>query len=380
MILRYKPSVSCLDVLLGPFQRNNPGVPEYFNGTASWHASASNALVDILLRSKRTGKVMLPSYTCDRVVRAVLAADCEPVFCDVDELGRMNIQAVEDNEYTGLVAVVASHMFGAPPDRSFFRQFCDRNNALYIEDCAIASYEQLFESMSSPVPDACVYSFGKGKPISLGFGGLGVIKHNDKFTVRDVYSERSYKNLSLVGGLGAIFGYTSVIWKLRIFLESHIKKLIGYKPGQAINFDRLPLILVSRSMQSCLSGLVFRALDKTDVKHLRKLSSLYRKRLGYLGEAWSEVMEKDTAPFYPLVVEDRQSLYTYLLRKGINVASYFAYSAGAEYTGKSYSGSERLAERILLLPLHDGVSEEMVKKICRLVREWVSTHEDVSAC
>lgn len=379
MILRYRPGLSFSAYLDALFRKGVPEPPEYMNGFPLWYASASDALLDGILRSGRSGEVVLPAYTCDRVVRAVLGAGCEPVFCEVDNQGRINRAEIEAAVDSNTIAIVATHMFGAPPDRNGLRELCDRNKMLFIEDCAMASYEQIVDSMASPLPDLCVYSFGKGKPIGLGFGGLGLDKRGCADEGSAGKSSIPGDIVSYFAGISAIARYVSVYWRMKVYIESLVKLMTDYKPRQAPEFSGLVPKRLPVELQAALAGMVYDALGTVNVTKLRGLIKSYRNGLQGMENPWSVALEEQTALFYPLLVENRDSLYKALLAKGINVACFYTYSAGSEYAEDFYPISEKIASQILLLPVHDGLNNASIERICEIILKWRRGQEGVSA-
>lgn len=141
LIPRYEATYSLKDIVsaLRDADLSLESVSRRFGGVASLHASASNALLAALRMMSQRGTVLVPAYTCDRVVRAVRGSGCTPIFADVAESsGTIDASALIAFRPGELTAVIATHMFGAACDLAPLRLECDRIGALLFEDCALS--------------------------------------------------------------------------------------------------------------------------------------------------------------------------------------------------------------------------------------------------
>lgn len=142
--------------------------------------------------------VIIPGLTCIAVVRAVRAAGCEPVFCDIDAqtlqydwpkleqvLAKIfrgqsqgSINSIDNNGkvcYNG--GIVAQNTLGLPLEMGRLEQLAQRYHLAIIEDLA--------HSAGRPYPDGreagtvgavTVLSFGKDKAIDTIEGGALVVR------------------------------------------------------------------------------------------------------------------------------------------------------------------------------------------------------------
>ena len=114
------------------------------------------------------GKVGVVAYNCHTVANAVVNAGCTPVFVDVTEELRVDIDSVPRD----LDAIVVTNLFGIRNDVETIRKRCPK--ALIIVDNA-HGYGLPAEG------DFTVYSINQGKFPALGPGGLLYINQkNDK--------------------------------------------------------------------------------------------------------------------------------------------------------------------------------------------------------
>jgi DegT/DnrJ/EryC1/StrS aminotransferase family len=122
--------------------------------------------------SQRT-RVALSANICHDVVAAVLGAECEPVFCDVDPSdGNVPAQEWQRARTDGASVALVTHLYGNPADVSLVKQYFSAPTCLVIDDAA-----QALGSRNSAGPvggqgDVGLLSFGASKHIATGGAAL----------------------------------------------------------------------------------------------------------------------------------------------------------------------------------------------------------------
>ncbi len=156
-------------------------------------SSGSAALVVALQAFKRTAsktKVILPAYTCPSVLAAVLKAGLQPVLCDLQPGHyRMDLNSLADRDVRDALAIIAVHFFGLSEDLKALRAFADQNRIYLLEDAAQAFGNTTGQGPLGLSGDLGIYSFGRGKPLSLLSGGAVVVNNPAMETaVAEVYA------------------------------------------------------------------------------------------------------------------------------------------------------------------------------------------------
>ncbi|HKK09003.1 MAG TPA: DegT/DnrJ/EryC1/StrS family aminotransferase, partial [Gemmatimonadota bacterium] len=136
--------------------------------------SGTSALTLALAGSgPRGAPVALPAYACYDVVTAALGAGMRPVFYDLDPrtLGprRASLEAALAE---GPAAVVAVHLYGVPVDMGHIVRRARSAGALVIEDAAQGIGGELAGSPLGTHASLSVLSFGRGKGLTGGGGGV----------------------------------------------------------------------------------------------------------------------------------------------------------------------------------------------------------------
>lgn len=104
--------------------------------------------------------------------QAVSWIGCRPVFADVDPLTlTLSPAAVRAALTPRTSVVIATHLLGIPADVPAIMDAC-RGRALVVEDCAQSAGATLDGRPTGSLGDAAAFSFGPGKDIDAGEGGL----------------------------------------------------------------------------------------------------------------------------------------------------------------------------------------------------------------
>lgn len=153
------------------------GVP-YACLVSSGTAALTLALIALRDLSERTD-VIIPAFTCYSVPAAVLAAGLRPVLCDVEpstfdyDHARLQ-QTLSDNT----LCVVAHHLFGVPADIERLRALCHARGIFLVEDAAQAMGIKVDGEYVGTKGDVGIFSFGRGKNVTSGSGGVIIAQRN----------------------------------------------------------------------------------------------------------------------------------------------------------------------------------------------------------
>ena len=156
-----------------------------------YNTETGTQALEIALRTLKSKKVIIPSYTCQDVLRAVLNTQCEPLIVDCNKTLQMDIASIL-KVINDADTIIVPHMFGIQNLISPFKNF----NIKIIED--------LSQCHGLPglgdFADIVITSLNKSKWLDMRGGGYiwtdKKIKHlplfKDKMSNWDI--ETKYKN------------------------------------------------------------------------------------------------------------------------------------------------------------------------------------------
>ncbi len=122
----------------------------------------------------RDRTIALPVNVCYSIVHAITLSENRPLFLDVDPRdGNLRLAHVEAREATDLAALMVPHMFGNPcAEIDAIGAWCRERGVQLMEDCALALGCRVGERPAGSFGDAAIFSFGPGKTLDAGGGGL----------------------------------------------------------------------------------------------------------------------------------------------------------------------------------------------------------------
>ena len=360
MTPRYRSPLTVASILRAraggsrPVPASTAGMPNSL--TITWLPSASDGLHRLLLEQSAGGSIILPAYTCMRVVGSVVAAGWTPKFVDIEPhtltMSATSVAAALGNRRPGTsAAVLVTHLHGLPAPLRELRVVAERHGAILIEDCAMAQGARCGAESVGAGGDASLFSFGLGKTISIGAGGAVVGRRVDSAPAGSALVSPLRTWLSRAGRIG----------DLRFATQETVKTLIGLETRGAAEPPYLPTRWRKEALSALPRLLADPAVERTlDVK--RALSAGWLSAISDLGSPRVSVpTPADSAatpccPGVPLFVTDRDRLAARLRELGVHTSRLFSYSAGTLAGAGRFPGADWLAARILLLPTEEGLS------------------------
>lgn len=119
--------------------------------------------------ARRICRVAIPGAICQEVLLAVLMADCDPIFCDVNVADGL----VPDSEWArarslGADVAIVVHLYGNPAQTMRVRSMFPAPDNLVIDDAAQALGSRTEDGICGSLGDIGLLSFGYSKQISAG--------------------------------------------------------------------------------------------------------------------------------------------------------------------------------------------------------------------
>jgi perosamine synthetase len=151
--------------------RHEFGVRRAF-AVSSGKAALTLTLQSLAALSPRR-EVVIPAFTCFSVAGAVVHAGLRPVLCDIDPVTfDFDQRPLQQAMTSSTLCVIAHHLFGVPAAIAPTRALCERHGAFLIEDAAQAMGGDVAGRPLGTLGDVGVFSFGRGKNVTCGSGGL----------------------------------------------------------------------------------------------------------------------------------------------------------------------------------------------------------------
>jgi len=284
---------------------------------------------------------LIPSFTFSSTINAVLWNRLHPVFVDVDPTTfNVDVAAAARRVTTRTRVVVATHVFGSPPDVAGLVSLCARHGLRLVFDAAHA-FGAIYDGKKVGHPDLGdfqVFSFSGTKAVTAAEGGL--IAFRDAQLLERLQKLRAYGFrfdyvADVVGLNGKMSELHAALATLTIGL---VEEAVGRRHALAERYRR--------QLSSC-PGLSFQ-------RHLPGARTTY----------------KDFAILCP---ERRDELAETLGQGGIQTKKYFlplhTMPAYAPYRRKDddLAVTEAVYKRVLCLPIFNDLEETDLDRVCEIV-------------
>lgn len=293
------------------------------------------------------GEVIVPSFTFIATAHALQWQEITPVFCDVDpETHTLNPWRVESMITPLTTGIMGVHVWGQPCDIDNLEQIAAKHNLRLMFDASHAFGCSYKGTMIGNFGEAEVFSFHATKFINT-FEGGAILTNNDELN----------KKLRLMKNFG-FSGLDNVIY-------------LGTN-------GKMPEISAAMGLTSLESLEEFIEVNRRNYKcYQRELASIPGLKLFPFNS-------KELNNYQYIVVEvdeaktqiSRDMLVQILHAENIIARRYFypgchrmePYRSYFPHAGLLLSETEKLTQRLLILPTGTAVSEEDIRKICHLIQ------------
>lgn len=142
--------------------------------------------------------VIMPSYCCETVAKAILDTGATPLFCDIADDLNPDVDHVLRLLNPSVKAIIFPHLFGNPGRIDLLEKGLEekgvRSQILLIDDAAQSFGAKLHGKHLGTFGDAGIISFGPGKTMTASGGGL-LISSSTKIAKQIVAVETSSPSL-----------------------------------------------------------------------------------------------------------------------------------------------------------------------------------------
>lgn len=288
-------------------------------------------------------EVITVSNTAVPTVAAIRAAGAVPVFVDVEEdTFLMDISKIESAITPRTRCIMPVHLFGQPVEMEPLLEIAQQCNLKIVEDCAQAAGALYKGRKVGSFGEIGAFSFYPTKILgAYGDGGMAVTREK---------------------------GLYEKLKRLRFYGME--KKYYSEEEGYNSRLDEV---------QAALLNFKLKTLDESVLKR-RKIAEVYSKGLSSTGDIELPTVRPDrTHQFYLYTIKTshRDALKDYLTENGIetriNYPTPIHLMRGYEFLGYGKGDlptTERLARRILSLPMYSGLSVNDIDKVVSSIRNF----------
>ncbi|MBI5643626.1 MAG: DegT/DnrJ/EryC1/StrS family aminotransferase [Deltaproteobacteria bacterium] len=357
------------DRYLGSLER---GIIDFFGVKYAYPVSSGKAALYIILKalsalSPERRKVVIPAYTCFSVPSAVNKAGLDITLCDSDP-------ATLDFDYSRLdsliddktLCVVPNHLFGAPSDMTAVKKACEGKGVFIVEDAAQAMGCSYNGKLLGTIGDAGFFSFGRGKNVTCGSGGL-IITNSPGIAMKII---SGLEGVDPQGPLETMIDFTKALLT-GLLIRPDLYWLPSGLPflelGQTFFHANFPV----KRLSGMKAGLLLNWAKRLEAQNRARAraAEFYKNMLALPGDAGLPYLR---FPVLCRTETDRESLFSGSKRLGLGLSKMYPTPVNEineikdRFKGKYYPGASLISKRLIALPTHGLVTDKDFEKICAL--------------
>ena len=301
-------------------------------GCANGTAALSLALE--ALGVGRDDEVITVAHTFIATAEAICHVGAVPVFVDIDPRSyNMDPDAFEAAITPRTRAVIPVHLYGTPCDLDPIVRIASKHGIKVVEDAAQAHLATYRGHHAGTIGDCGTFSFYPGKNLGA-YGDAGFVVCRDASVAKTISKLRDHGRFA-----------------------KYQHDMVGYN-------QRMD------GLQAAVLSVKLRHLDQwTEAR--RKNAARYDARLRQAGFKTIEPSNASVSSYHLYVVEvsNRDETITSLLKKGIETGIHYPVPlhiqpALARYRRNPLPVTERVASRVVSLPMCAELSEDAVEEVC----------------
>jgi len=313
--------------------------------------SCTSALFLALVANNIKGEVLVPSFTFVASVNAIKTAGAKPVFVDINYHDcNVNSELLDDYITPKTQALMVVHYAGQCCNMDRISEFVKRNNLILIEDSA-ETIGGTFDNKRSGNWGIGCFSFFPTKNITTGEGGM--LTTNDD----------------------------ELAHKVRTLISHGIEKSTFQRLKENKSWARIAVLPGYNFRLNNISA----AIGVEQMKKIDKMNSLRRDHSFYLIERLRNVEEidlplenqkcKHVYQMFTIKMKkgNRDDLVLKLKEQGIEASVHFdppvhSHPAYSEYNNIQLPVTERVAKKIVTLPMFPQLTQSMIERIASAIK------------
>tara|TARA_Y100000310_G_scaffold274290_1_gene290203 strand:+ start:5766 stop:6848 length:1083 start_codon:yes stop_codon:yes gene_type:complete len=283
-------------------------------------------------------EVIVPSHTFIGSVEPITLLGAVPVFVDVKDYV-ISVKDVRDKITDKTKAIMPVHLYGQSAPMDEIMEIASEKGLKVVEDACQAHGGEYNGKKLGTIGDVGCFSFYPGKNLG-GYGDGGAVVCNDK----------------------------KLAEKMRQFLDH------GREKGEKYVHASLGFNFRMDALQAKVLSVKLKYLADWTAKR-QENATLYDKNLKKVKGV--EIPPKGVYHLYVIQHDDRDGLKEHLDGKGISTGIHYPVPLHLQPACKEFGGkkgdfpeSEKIADRILSLPMFPELTSEQIDYVCKAIEEF----------
>ncbi len=338
------------------------------------------------LNCQKNDEVILPAYEYFAIPATIIQAGLKPVFVDINPLDyTINLAKIERNITSKTRAILVTHLNGLPAEMKKIIIIAKKYKLRLIEDCAHACGASYQDKKVGSYNIGC-FSFGFGKPISVGGGGIittsDVLLAKKLKKIQDSFQEPNFlQNFNLFLKIIAVklmtipkvfffTGYPLLLLKKGRLYEEKISFSKNIPSSFRLKFSKMQAALACEQLNN---------LEKRGQSRIKnaEIYNQYLKKLKSLYLLPTVKNRKNVYLHYPIKTNSGQlkKFIKKLLMKRVNLQSDYCLNCSSLKIFKKFQKNcpvaENLTGKIIYLPNQPSLKEKEILFIIEKLKKLI---------
>lgn len=298
---------------------------------------------------KLSGEIITTPFTFASTTHAITRSGSKPVFCDINlENFTIDTKKIEDLITDKTVAILPVHVYGMPCEVDEIKKIAKRNNLKVIYDAAHAFGVEIDGKGIGNYGDVSMFSFHATKVFHTIEGGALAYDNEEYskfFRLEKNFGIENEESIIENGGNAKMNEFQAAMGIVNLkYIERGIQR-------------RKKIVETYRELLEDIEGITY-LKDMKDIKHNYAYFPIIVDETKY-GKTRNEVFEKlkeynifARKYFYPLTSD-------------------FECYKNIENNKENLENAKYISERILTLPLYEGLNQEEIEYICNILKKKI---------
>ena len=334
----------------------------YFSTENVLLTSSARCAIYQIVRSLPQNKVVVPAYTCEVVIEAVMLAGKEVIYADVAK-DTLNIKAYPELDSDTIV--IATHQYGILSEMESLVEECKKTGAVLIEDCAGSLGGRINGRLTGTFGDYGVFSFSASKTIhSPTKGGFIIAQTKEALDaikpLPDISSNKNeFKLKQLLKGVGFCLAKNRCLSS--ILYRHSGKKHQGTSPNPNPEKD----YSYHHEFYEWQAYVVLKQFaDLEDILNERRdLFKKYDENIAISSIAKPIVQSEGVCIRYPILVPNREEFLEQCRRQHISAGTGY----NKLYCPKDFKIAHAVSKEIVYLPFGNGYSKKEIAHVIKVI-------------
>lgn len=364
----------------------------YFDSSYAVSFASGRASLIVILRALEVGEgdeVILQAFTCVAVPNAIISTNAMPIYADITDALTMDPLLLEKKISKKTKAIIVQHTFGIPSNMDTILSLAKKHNIPVIEDVAHSIGGTYHGKKLGTFGIASFFSFGRDKAFSSVFGGIAMT--DDEELGKKIRAfQKNLKDPSFFWVAQQLLHpiLFSFILPLYDFFSIGKVFLVIFQKLQLLSF---PVTRIEKGgvtdpqfvkkFPNALATLLLFQLKRLQAYNDRR-TAIVKQYIDIFQNKKEKMPCHEPTPLlrFPLAVDDPTALKLLLRRYTIYSGNWYAsvvdpkttaYEA-IHYTFGMCPNAEKIAAHIINLPTYPIMTENDVKKVVTVLKNYVA--------